>query len=180
MTNEIQEEIKALPEEEFRNLRLWLLDEVKRRENAMAIARAEADLVRELQDAGKLDRPAAVTGPAEDFEQVPEWTDPGTDHSRMYQYGDIVRYENRLVRSTHQGLNHWRPGELGFDGRIWEDITPREVDTPSNVSAWQAGSTYNAGDKVEYSGRTWRVLQTHTAQAGWEPTAVPALFEQDD
>lgn len=139
MTNEIQERITALPEEEFRTLRLWLLDEVKRRENAQAIARAEADLVRDLQDAGKLDRPAAVTDPAEDFEQVPEWADPGTDHSRMYQYGDIVRYEDRIVRSTHQGLNHWRPGELGFDGRIWEDITPRGGRYPLQFSRMASG-----------------------------------------
>ena len=33
-----------------------------------------------------------------------------------------------------------------------------------------------AGERVQHRGVLYKVLQAHTAQAGWEPDAVPALF----
>lgn len=44
--------------------------------------------------------------------------------------------------------------------------------------AWAAGQTYADGYKLQSGGRLWRVLQSHTAQAGWEPENVPALFTE--
>lgn len=43
---------------------------------------------------------------------------------------------------------------------------------------WTAGAAYTVGFKIQHGGKLWRVLQAHTAQAGWEPESVPALFEQ--
>ena len=43
---------------------------------------------------------------------------------------------------------------------------------------WQEGTVYEAGLKVQHGGRLWRCLQDHTAQTGWEPEHVPALWEQ--
>ena len=117
---------------------------------------------------------------------MPEWRDPGTNHSLMYHYGDVVRYQGRLVRSTHKGLNHWAPGTLGFDGRIWEDITPDEdatpegEDTPTTPAApvWKPGVTYVPGEVITHNGVTYKVVQGHTSQAGWQPDMVPALFSR--
>lgn len=48
--------------------------------------------------------------------------------------------------------------------------------------AWQAGKSYAVGDLVSYQGKLYRAVQAHTAQVGWEPPAVPALwsFEGQD
>lgn len=45
------------------------------------------------------------------------------------------------------------------------------------ASAWSGASVaYKVGDLVTYSGKTYRALQAHTSQAGWNPSAVPALW----
>lgn len=36
--------------------------------------------------------------------------------------------------------------------------------------AWESGQAYTAGYKVQYGGKLWRCLQTHTTQVGWEPS----------
>ena len=41
---------------------------------------------------------------------------------------------------------------------------------------WRSNASYNAGDKVVYNGKLYSVLQTHSAQEGWTPTASPSLF----
>ncbi|MFD0471454.1 carbohydrate-binding protein [Nonomuraea thailandensis] len=38
--------------------------------------------------------------------------------------------------------------------------------------------TYQAGDRVTHGGATYRCLQGHQAQAGWEPPNVPALWQR--
>ena len=43
---------------------------------------------------------------------------------------------------------------------------------------WTPNTEYSAGFKVQRNGKLWRVLQAHTAQEGWEPENVPALWEQ--
>lgn len=43
---------------------------------------------------------------------------------------------------------------------------------------WAAGQAYAAGYKVQRSGKLWRCLQAHTAQAGWEPENTPALWTE--
>ncbi|POX36890.1 serine protease [Streptomyces sp. Ru73] len=43
---------------------------------------------------------------------------------------------------------------------------------------WSAGTVYSAGDTVTYGGVTYRCLQDHQAQPGWQPPAVPALWQR--
>ncbi|MEV0009221.1 carbohydrate-binding protein [Streptomyces sp. NPDC047973] len=43
---------------------------------------------------------------------------------------------------------------------------------------WVAGTSYAAGATVTYGGVTYRCLQGHTAQAGWQPPNVPALWQR--
>ena len=44
--------------------------------------------------------------------------------------------------------------------------------------AWAPGVAYAVNDTVTYGGCTYKVLQAHTSQTGWEPPNVPALFQQ--
>ena len=42
--------------------------------------------------------------------------------------------------------------------------------------AWDMAGTYKAGQVVAYGNQLHRCIQAHTAQAGWTPDAVPALW----
>lgn len=181
---ELQDQIKQLDDNDFRQLQAWVATTEKDRRAAQpAVEQAQADIVTELQDAGKLDKPEAVTeeevkaGAA----KVPEWQDPGTDHSRMYHYGDVVRHNGKLVRSTHQGLNHWEPGTLAFDGRIWEvigDATETQPETPSQpkptAPAYRQPSgghdAYKKGDRVTFNGA---VYESTIPNNVWSPADYP-------
>ncbi|AZM55639.1 serine protease [Streptomyces sp. WAC 01529] len=48
---------------------------------------------------------------------------------------------------------------------------------PEPGGTWAAGKVYAAGDSVTYGGSTYRCLQPHQAQTGWEPPGTPALWE---
>lgn len=107
---ELQEQIKQLDDAQFQQLLAWVVTpERERRAAQPAIEQAQADIVTELQEAGKLEKPEVATEEQvkQDAAKVPEWKNPGTTHSLMYHYGDVVRYQGMLVRSTHKGLNHW-------------------------------------------------------------------------
>ncbi|MEA5358613.1 dioxygenase [Amycolatopsis sp., V23-08] len=47
---------------------------------------------------------------------------------------------------------------------------------PPGGTTWAAGTAYAAGARVTYGGRDYVCLQGHTAQPGWEPPNVPALW----
>ncbi|MEU0597693.1 alpha-lytic protease prodomain-containing protein [Streptomyces sp. NPDC006393] len=53
---------------------------------------------------------------------------------------------------------------------------PGDPGDPSGT--WAAGTVYQAGATVTYGGATYRCLQGHQAQPGWEPPNVPALWER--
>lgn len=183
----LQDTIRALPDEEFAQLKSWIVTaETDRRAALPAVEQAQADIVTELQDAGKLEKPEVATEEQakEDAAKVPEWQDPGTRHDLMYHYGDVVRFEGKLVRSTHQGLNSWAPGTLGFDGRIWEVIDTPETEPETSetgeteVPEWQPNLNVKPGERYTFQGETYEVVQPHTSAAHWPPNAVPALYKK--
>jgi hypothetical protein len=47
--------------------------------------------------------------------------------------------------------------------------------TLREVQNWKSGSAYKVGDYVKYSGKTWKCVYAHTAQANWYPGA-PGLW----
>ncbi|MEV0581952.1 carbohydrate-binding protein [Nonomuraea sp. NPDC050310] len=56
--------------------------------------------------------------------------------------------------------------------------SPPPTSPPPGGGTWAAGTAYAAGASVTYGGATYRCLQAHTAQAGWEPPNVPALWQR--
>lgn len=44
--------------------------------------------------------------------------------------------------------------------------------------AWDAGVEYAVDARVRCDGKLYRCVQAHTAQAGWEPPVVPALWTE--
>ena len=70
------------------------------------------------------------------------------------------------------------PGGEGVPAGLWETVTDAgDPPTTPTAPAWDGGGhAYKAGDLVTYSGKTYRVLQAHSSQAGWTPTAAPSLW----
>lgn len=181
---ELQDQIRQLDDVQFQEIKSWVVTvEVNRRAAQPEIEQAQAEIITELQDAGKLEKPKVATEEQakKDAVKVPEWQDPGTDHSKMYHYGDVVRYKGKLVRSTHQGLNHWEPGTLAYDGRIWEvigDATETQPKTPSQpkptAPAYRQPSgghdAYKQGDRVTYKGQAYESTINGNV---WAPDAYP-------
>lgn len=44
--------------------------------------------------------------------------------------------------------------------------------------AWAVGVAYSVGERVQYDGKLYKVVQAHTSQADWTPPTVPALFAE--
>lgn len=44
--------------------------------------------------------------------------------------------------------------------------------------AWAVGVAYSVGERVQYDGKLYKVVQAHTSQADWTPPTVPALFTE--
>lgn len=47
---------------------------------------------------------------------------------------------------------------------------------PILYPAWRSGTAYAAGERVQYGGTLYKVLQDHTAQDDWTPDAAVSLF----
>ena len=55
---------------------------------------------------------------------------------------------------------------------------PSPVPTPIGISNWQIGTAYNIGQEAVYNGVTYKCLQAHTAEPGWTPDVVAALWSK--
>lgn len=139
--------------------------EWERRRAAHVTDQAVTEVITGLQDAGKLDGPAAGT----DTETAEPWSDPGTDHSAMYRQGVYVTHEGKTWLSRHPGLNHWEPGTLNSG---WIDVTPIPIDPETGepeIIAWGVGQEVQPGDLRTHDGQTWECLLAHTTHEGWAP-----------
>ena len=43
---------------------------------------------------------------------------------------------------------------------------------------WMTGTSYEAGERIRYGGKLYRVVQSHTSQADWLPDLTPALYTE--
>ena len=43
---------------------------------------------------------------------------------------------------------------------------------------WEAGIAVAAGERYQYNGKLYKVIQAHTTQADWTPDATPALYTE--
>ncbi len=94
------------------------------------------------------------------------------------QAGDTIAPGERIVwtdgntwRNTSRA---WLPStaDPGTYPQGYQQLTGLPPSTPD----WAAGTAYKIGDLAAYTGTTYRCIQAHTAQAGWEPPNVPALW----
>ncbi|MGW1981782.1 dioxygenase family protein [Streptomyces collinus] len=86
-------------------------------------------------------------------------------------------YDARLLMPVRDG-NGGREAAFDFVLDVPQDPGPgpTPTGTPPSDGTWAAGTAYRAGDRVTCAGRGYVCLQAHTAQPGWEPPSVPALW----
>ncbi|MEV6550991.1 carbohydrate-binding protein [Streptomyces sp. NPDC051597] len=72
--------------------------------------------------------------------------------------------------------------EAAFDFVLDVAQSPSPTPTPTGPppgTTWSVGTAYRSGDRAAYGGRGYVCLQAHTAQPGWEPPNVPALWRAE-
>lgn len=184
----LKQQIRDLTTRDWQDFLAWVAGPEKRRRDAQpAVEQGQADLVAELQESGKLEKPEAATvGEATEApDKVPAWQNPLTDHAKMYHSGAVVTHNGKIWQSTHTGLNHWEPGATGVDERIWLDITTRihpptepDENTAGGVIPFGPGLPVKVGDIVEYQGARYKVLSDHTTAEYWPPNEAHSLFQK--
>ena len=101
--------------------------------------------------------------------QTPAWAPGG-----MYPVGYQVTYGGKTYKviQTHTAQADWAPDKVPA---LFNVVAP-PAPAGGGAAAWTAGVAYKAGNQVTYQGKTYKAIQSHTAQTGWEPPAVAALW----
>lgn len=60
---------------------------------------------------------------------------------------------------------------------IADEVALKFIDLYPN---WESGVELSIGDRVEYGGKLYKVIQSHTAQSTWTPDVALTLFEPID
>ncbi|ERS60811.1 hypothetical protein HMPREF1261_00475 [Corynebacterium sp. KPL1818] len=183
----IKQQIQALDEARFAELRRWIFDdEVQRRQALPAVQEAEVELVKDLAAQGEITRPEVATEEAAINGDgiVPAWRDPSSKKSQAYMRGDAVLDEGRIYINRADGLNYARPSSPDSGWEVYnppkEDAVPEEA---PGVPAWKEPANkdelYPAGAKVTHQGKQWRsTTDSNRAEPGvdgsWEETSQEA------
>ncbi len=94
----------------------------------------------------------------------PKW-EPGL----VVKVGELLQWDGTVVEciQAHTTQADWTPDKVPALFRIYR--------TPE-MTEWRAGIAVKVSETFTYQGSTYRVLQAHTTQVGWEPPKVPALW----
>lgn len=76
---------------------------------------------------------------------------------------DMLMQGLRLLKTQAQELNDEQAAEVPALFPAWADLIGQQVE---------------AGKRLYYGGRLWKVLQAHTIQENWTPDSTPALFTE--
>lgn len=107
------------------------------------------------------------------------------------QYEAAVAIEGPVPFEPMPQFGHGPGAVVVFEGEEWRNVSgawlsaspadyplgwSQQTGLPEEAPAWAPGLDVTTGDLYTYNGVTWRVIQAHTTQTGWEPDKVPALW----
>ena len=98
-----------------------------------------------------------------------EWK-PGDPEAELPTQGYVVAAAARnLMTATKAGIQSMKLSAA------------EALRLPDMYPDWSAGIDVKVGERYNYGGKLWEVVQAHTTQAGWEPgTARLALWKKVD
>ena len=171
-------DLTALADEDLTGLYRACLAEQERRRRLIDLPAQVEQMTRQYLDARDGTHPTEQAETLADVAAWPVWVQPTGAHD-SYPAGWIVKHGGGLYQSLI-AANVWEPGGEGVPAGLWEKVTAGaagEAPTTTTAPAWDGGGhSYKVGDLVEYQGTVYRVVQAHTSQAAWTPTAAPSLW----
>lgn len=94
--------------------------------------------------------------------------------------------EDKAVSAITEGVKG--SGEVAESFRSLVELAAKGRDALSDTDAldyvpyfpeWDRdGKAYTAGERLQYGGKLYKVLQAHTSQSDWTPAAAPSLFAE--
>lgn len=89
-------------------------------------------------------------------------------------------YEPTEVEVVPDGMTMLMQGLSLLKSQAQELPDDKAAEVPALFPAWESfiGQHIEAGKRLFYAGRLWKVLQGHVAQAEWTPDVVPSLFTE--
>ena len=110
-----------------------------------------------------------------DAAQIPDYVHPTGAHD-MTQQGAVVRFRGQVWEALK--TTAYDPTENPADWKRRTDLEGGQapVDPPAGDPPWVAGESVKKDDRRTYGGKTYKVIQVHKTQVGWEPPNVPALW----
>ena len=199
---------RDLPQEDLGRLRTWITTiELPRRAAMPQIEQALAEETEKLWEAHPELKPSFETGSVEVtpttkdgritlaalLKAYPPFKQPTGAHDALPP-GAQVSDEGRIWRNDLDKLNVWKPGTMNAG---WTDITDMllaeynppapegdgqepetEEPTAPAVQEWAPNLNVAPGERYQFQGDTYEVIQGHTSAAHWPPNAVPALYRK--
>jgi hypothetical protein len=85
--------------------------------------------------------------------------------------GDVYSWDGTLIEviQAHTTQDDWSPTKTPALYRVFR--------TPDMVK-WIPNISVKVGERLEYNGATYEVVQAHTTMIGWEPDKVPSLWKK--
>jgi hypothetical protein len=93
--------------------------------------------------------------------------------------------EDKAVSAITEGV---KGGDVAESFKPLVELAAKGRDALSDTDAltysayfpeWDGeGKTYTAGERVQYGGKLYKILQAHTSQSDWKPTAAASLFSE--
>jgi hypothetical protein len=91
-----------------------------------------------------------------------------------YEAGAPALFDGHLykARQAHTAMPGWEPPVVPA---LWMAVS--EPEAGGGPTQWVPNADYPTGAHVVYAGVEYRCVQGHTSLTGWEPPAVPALWQ---
>lgn len=93
-----------------------------------------------------------------------------TTKTKMINMKDDLLFAMLKGENTEPIISNYSVSLMSISDEVAEKI-------PEVFPAWDgSGKQYKTGDRVQYNGILYKVLQGHTSQSTWTPTDAPSLF----
>lgn len=145
----IYDQVQALPDAEFRDLKTWIItDETTRRAQEPAIKEAareaKEEVVTEVTER-LAEKDVKLKPPAKADTKVRPWKAwHPLDTTTHFYYGDLATHGDKTWRDvldeTRTQLNVWEPGAPGIDERYWVEVTEDKPEPEAGEQPGEQGS----------------------------------------